>query len=64
MDPLDIDSPIIACSRLSDRGDGAKRYEQKKPPRPILLSLLLFHLPLVFHSFAVRLRAGRKKLGR
>ena len=28
LDPLDIDSPILACSRLSDRGNGAKRYEQ------------------------------------
>ena len=27
---LDTDSPILACSRLSDRGEGAKRYEQKK----------------------------------
>ena len=41
LDPLDIDSPILACSRLSDREDGAKRYEQKqKPARPILLLLL------------------------
>ena len=30
LDPLDIDSPILSVSRLSDRGDGAKRYEQKK----------------------------------
>ena len=30
LDPLDIDSPILSGSRLSDRGDGAKRYEQKK----------------------------------
>ena len=43
LDPLDIDSPILSVSRLSDRGDGAKRYEQKKKTaRPILL---LFHLP-------------------
>ena len=27
---LDTDSPILACSRLSDRGEGAKTYEQKK----------------------------------
>ena len=28
LDPLDIDSPTLACSRLSDREDGAKRYEK------------------------------------
>ena len=28
LDPLDIDSPTLACSRLSDRGNGVKRYEQ------------------------------------
>ena len=30
LDPLDTDSPILACSRLSDCGESAKRYEQKK----------------------------------
>ena len=44
LDPLDTDSPILACSRLSDRGEGAKRYKQKKKiARP-----LLFHLPFFF----------------
>ena len=61
LDPLDIDSPTLSGSRLSDRGDGAEICKQKKKTaRPILLLLLLllllFHLPLFFHSFAVRLR--------
>ena len=43
LDRLDTDSPILVCSRLSDRGKGAKRYEQKKIARP-----LLFHLPFFF----------------
>ena len=30
LDLLDTDSPILACSRLSDRGEGAKTHEQKK----------------------------------
>ena len=34
-DPLDIDSPTLASSRLSDRGDGAKRYEQLKKQRSL-----------------------------
>ena len=28
LDPLDIDSPTLACSRLSDRGNVVKRYEK------------------------------------
>ena len=61
LDPLDINSPTLSGSRLSDRGDGAEICKQKKKTaRPILLLLLLllllFHLPLFFHSFAVRLR--------
>ena len=47
LDPLDTDSPILACSRLSDRVEGAKRYEQKKK----LARPLLFHLPLFFSFF-------------
>ena len=43
LDLLDTDSPILACSRLSDRGEGAKTYEQKKN--------LLFHLSLFFSFF-------------
>ena len=45
LDPLDIDSPILSVSRLSDRGDGAKRYEQKKKKKTARPILLLFHLP-------------------
>ena len=45
LDPLDTDSPILARSRLSDHGEGAKRYKQKKIARPTL-----FHLPLFFFS--------------
>ena len=60
LDPLDINSPTLSGSRHSDRGDGAEICKQKKKTaRPILLLLLLlllFHLPLFFHSFAVRLR--------
>ena len=60
LDPLDIDSPTLSGSRLSVRGDGAEICKQKKKTaRPILLLLLLlllFHLPIFFHSFAVRLR--------
>ena len=73
LDPLGIDFPTLSGSRLSDRGDGAKRYKQKKKTaRTILLLLslslalslalslsLLFHLPLFFYSFAVRLRDSR-----
>ena len=47
LDLLDTHSPILACSRLSDREEGAKRYEQnKKLARP-----LLFHLSLFFSFF-------------
>ena len=46
LDPLYTDSPILARSRLSDPGEGAKTYEQKKIARPTL-----FHLPLFFFSF-------------
>ena len=53
-------SVLVNYTRLSDRGDGAEICKQKKKTaRPILLLLLLlllFHLPLFFHSFAVRLR--------
>ena len=33
LDPLDIDSPTLSGSRLSDRGDGAEICKQKKKQR-------------------------------
>ena len=53
LDPLDIDSPTLACSRLSDRGDGAKRYEQKNKQRGLCYYYFIYLY--IFHSFAVRL---------
>lgn len=46
LDPLDTDSPILACSRLSDRVEGAKRYEQKKKTS----EAFIISLPLFFSS--------------
>ena len=51
LDPLDIDSPTLACSRLSDRGDGAKRCEQFKNSETyiiIIIIIIIIRLPAPF----------------
>lgn len=41
LDVLDTDFPILACSRLSDRGEGAKTYEQKKTSEAFIISFIV-----------------------
>ena len=50
LDPLDTDSPILACSRLSDRGEGAKRYEQKKTSEAFIISFTVFFFILLLYG--------------
>ena len=50
-DPLDIDSPILSVSRLSDRGDGAKRYEQKKKNSEAYIIIISFTLIFSFFCY-------------
>ena len=54
MDPLDIDSPILACFRLSDRGDGAKRYEQKKTTEAYIIIIIIISFTFSFSFFCCK----------
>ena len=51
LDPLDIDSPILSVCRLSDRGDGAKRYEQKKNSEAYII---IISFTLIFSFFCYK----------
>ena len=53
LDPLDIDSPILSVSRLSDRGDGAKRYEQKKKKNSEAY-IIIISFTLIFSFFCYK----------
>ena len=49
LDPLDIDSPTLSASRLSDRGDGAVICKQKKKNSEAYIIIII--IIIIFISF-------------
>ena len=51
LDPLDIDSPTLSASRLSDRGDGAVICKQKKKNSEAYIIIISFTLIFSFFCY-------------
>ena len=51
LDPLDIDSPTLSGSRLSDRGDGAEICNQKKKTSEAYIIIIIIIIIIIVISF-------------